>query len=151
MGENPRKKIVGMIPAGSDDFIELCQIDFSNPEKLLTLKPATWPGDDPSWVLSASCFGIGHSWNHDFQEYVKREAEADRLHWSGREDFLRSHFGKAGEECQRLTRGDWQEIIAFFAETNWKLEELGAFGEWMKAAKIHPQHAKEIIKEFLED
>lgn len=148
MEENQRRELVGIAPAGEGEFINIYQLDLSNPESLLKLKPATWPLSDEDWVLSAAMIGIAHSWNHDFQEYVKCEIAAGRLPETIRPTKC---FGEIGKEGYELARGDWEEFIAYMTSENWRLEKLGVFGEWMKKAKIHPGYAREIIKEYLED
>lgn len=148
MEENKRRKLIGVAPTGHGDFIDIYQLDLSNPESLLKLKPATWPLSDEDWVFSAAALGVAHSWNHDFQEYVKREVAAERLSKTIRPTEL---FGETGKSGCGLTRRDWVEFTAYMTSEDWPLEKLGVFGEWMKEAKIHPRYAKEIIKEYLED
>lgn len=155
MQENERRKLIGVIHTGGDDFIDLSTVDLSNPEALLKHKPRTWPGDDDSWVMHAAVIGIEHAWNHDFQEFMKNGFASGRFPKIKPKDvapgmFWEVYFGKTGMNGFKITGGDWEEMTAYFMETDLKIADLGAFSEWLKESGIN-KYAKAIIKEFLED
>ncbi|MBU6500871.1 MAG: hypothetical protein KGJ89_01995 [Patescibacteria group bacterium] len=146
--ENNRRELIGIIPLGGDEFANIYRLDLSNPEELTKLKPATWRLSDEEWVLLASIAGVAHAWNHDFQEYVKREIVAERLPANFRPSQC---FGEIGLKGFKLVNGDFREFIVYMTNEKWPLHKLGIFGQWFMKSKINPGYAQEIIKEYLED
>jgi len=157
IGKN--KKLVGLLPTGNDeDFIEIYKTDPFDPQEILSLKPTTSPLSNDEWVRHVTTFGITHAWNHDFQDYINRQFESGNLVLPRNipraeipKMWAQIQFGNAGKENHKLANGNRQEYIALMTKTSWSLEQLGAFGKWIKEAEIDPNFAPEIIKEFLED
>ncbi len=147
-----RKKLIGMMPAG-EDAIPLYELDFSNPEELIALKPATSQLSDRDWVLDATISGLFHAWGHDFMEYQMRMARLPNFPPGLKgNDYLVFWFGEAGKQvCVSGFSNDWSKLVEFMTTREWTLDQLGEFGGWMRLAKIDPRHTIKILKEYLED